>query len=271
MTRETPLSPEDSPDRQKTLRYFDWAAEDWWTLYEDPDILGFSLRIRKQRVLELFDKPGGKVLDVGCGPGRLIDDFLALGCQFWGTDPSFRMIEEALKHFGERPNVHLSVGQAERLEYPDGFFDAVLVLGVIEYTSEETALREMARVLRPGGSLILSAPNRYSPYWIWRRYAFYPAIDLLRPWYFRLRRQPTRPGLTHVRRAYAEGEVERLLNGVGCDVVDVVSFYFQLFPPPFEVVFSRLSLSITRRLEGLYRSRLRRLAHGFIVKARKPA
>jgi len=264
------ISPENPPKRRETREYFDWAAETWWTLYEDPYILGFSLRTRKERTLELFDQPGGKVLDVGCGPGRMIEDFLERGCQFWGTDVSAGMIEEARKHFGDRPDVHLAPGEAERLEYPDDFFDAVLALGVIEYTTEETALREMARVLRPGGTLILSAPSRYSPYWLWRHYVFYPAVNLIRPLYFRIARKPPHPSLTHVQRAYTEKDIARLLDRSGCKVVDVVYFYFQLFPAPLELLLPRVSVWITSRLEGLYRSWLRRLGHGFIIKARKP-
>src|SRR5260370_31301008 len=49
---------------------------------------GFALRVRQRRVLELFDKAGGKVLDVGCGPAEVVQPLLSLGCQFWGVDPS---------------------------------------------------------------------------------------------------------------------------------------------------------------------------------------
>jgi len=267
---KAPISSEGLTKQREVRKYFDWKAENWGALYEDPHILGFGLRMRKQRVLELFDQPGGKILDVGCGPGVMVEDFLERGCQFWGVDVSSKMIEEAHKRLGYRPNVHLALGQAECLDYPDAFFDAVLALGVIDYTEEEIALGEMIRVLRPGGTLLLSAPNRYSPEVLWRRHAFYPTIDLIRPLYFRVTRQAQRPKLTHIQRAYTEQVIERLLSRSGCKVVDVVYFYFQLFPTPLELFLPQLSVWITRHLEKLNRSWLRRLGHGFIIKARKP-
>ena len=269
MKEEAPISSEGLTKQREVRKYFDWKAENWGALYEDPHILGFGLRMRKQRVLELFDQPGGKILDVGCGPGVMVEDFLERGCQFWGVDLSSKMIEEAHKRLGYRPNVHLALGQAECLDYPDGFFDAVLAVGVIDYTEEEIALGEMIRVLRPGGTLLLSAANRYSPEVLWRRYAFYPTIDLIRPLYFRVTRQAQRPKLTHIQRAYTERVIERLLSRSGCKVVDVVYFYFQLFPTPLELFLPQLSVWITRHLEKLNRSWLRRLGHGFIIKARK--
>ena len=76
-----------NPDPQ-TVEYFDAVAEDYLSRYRAVTPGGFTFRLRKQRVLKLFDKPGGRELDVGCGPGVMINDLLAQNCDFWGIDPS---------------------------------------------------------------------------------------------------------------------------------------------------------------------------------------
>src|SRR6185436_20141247 len=58
----------------------------------------------------------------------------------------------------------LTLGNIEKLPYPDASFDLVLSTGVIEYLRHDaTVLREMSRVLRPGGYLILPVTNLWSP------------------------------------------------------------------------------------------------------------
>jgi SAM-dependent methyltransferase len=63
-------------------------ADEYTRAYARETPGGFALRVRQRRVLELFDKAGGKVLDVGCGPAEVVQPLLSLGCQFWGVDPS---------------------------------------------------------------------------------------------------------------------------------------------------------------------------------------
>src|SRR5260370_25436688 len=56
------------------------------------------------------------------------------------------------------------VGDMERLPFPDDTFDAVVCLGVIEYlAADDRALREIWRVLRPGGTAVISTPSAISP------------------------------------------------------------------------------------------------------------
>src|SRR5207253_1134943 len=110
---------------------------------------GRARRVRRARVMELFDKPGGRILDVACGPGVLVSSMLDQGCQFWGVDGSRRMIEECHKNFAGCDQAHFTVGTATALPFPDKFFDAVTCLGVIDRVAKyPVALREMIRVLK---------------------------------------------------------------------------------------------------------------------------
>lgn len=98
-----------------------------------------------------------RVLDVGCGTGELLrrvranvpDAVLA------GLDPVPEMLDVAREKLSGRDD--LRVGYADRLPWNAGTFDVVVSCNMFHYISEPlTALREMARVLRPTGALVLT-------------------------------------------------------------------------------------------------------------------
>jgi SAM-dependent methyltransferase len=94
---------------------------------------------------------GGRVLDVGCGPGvlteRLVDRFGAADVS--AVDPSPPFVAATLVRF---PGVDVRRAVAEALPYDDGSFDAALAQLVVHFMSDPVAgLREMGRVTRPGG------------------------------------------------------------------------------------------------------------------------
>ena len=256
------------PD-QRTVEYFDGIAEGYSSLYHERTPGGTAFRLRKQRVLELFDKPSGKVLDVGCGSGVLVDDLMGQGCAFWGVDPSWQMINQCRKDYGSRHNAHFFVGGAEEIGLPDSFFDAVICMGVLERVgNNRAALRELLRVLKRDGTLIVTLPNILSPYLLWRDFIFYPVVSLLRPFYDRLFRKSERaviPGHT----LYLAAIYNDLLIRNGCRVTDTVYCGFNLALPPLDSLFPGLTVTAMEKLEVLRHGMFRQLGACFIVKARK--
>ena len=123
--------------------------------------------------------PGGALLDVGCGPGmmarHLLDerpgDFAVTGC-----DRSAAMIDAARRRAGEAT---FSVGDIEELPFADGTFDVALAMGVLEYVDVVPALREIARVVRPGGLVIATMLNPRSPYRLVEWGLYWPARRVL--------------------------------------------------------------------------------------------
>src|SRR5258708_37248548 len=91
-------------------------------------------------------------------------DLLGRADEYWGTDLSAQMSAYGRARMESHPGwnrCHLGVGDAEALDFPSGFFDAIVSLGMLEYlVSHERALAGMFRVLRPGGVAVLAVPNR---------------------------------------------------------------------------------------------------------------
>jgi len=256
------------PDLQ-TVEYFDAVAADYFSRYRAMTPGGLAFRLRKQRVLELFDKPGGKVLDVGCGPGIMVDDLIAQDCKFWGIDPSLKVIEQCRKNFSSHPNSHFSIGTAEQIEYPDQFFDAVICMGVIErLKNHDAALREMVRVLKQGGTLIVTLPNKFNPYFLWRDFIFYPLISLVRPLYYYLSGIPSRP-IIPSHSLYSAGSYAEGVNRNGCRVTDLVYCVFNFFLPPLDLFFPNIAVWAMTKSERFRNSFICSLGSSFIVRARK--
>ncbi len=108
---------------------------------------------------------GPRVLDFGCGTGEFARLLAGMGYRVVGSVISHLFLRDALERHGDAP--HLAFVQSEpgpRLPFRDGAFDAVAAVNVVEHVAEpEAMLRQLARVLRPGGVLVLTFPNLLSP------------------------------------------------------------------------------------------------------------
>ena len=131
-------------------------------------------------------------LDVGCGPGQ----FTILAAErlpeteVWGIDLAPTMIELARRHAAESPaadRLHFEVADVATLPFPEGHFDAVISSGSIKHWPDQrSALREIHRVLMPGGRVFIGEMNRLAPpeaiasqrvrlrHWLFR--AIYPRV-----------------------------------------------------------------------------------------------
>jgi len=113
--------------------------------------------------------PGDTVLDVATGTGAVARELLARkGCTVVGLDQSSEMLEEARRRLPS--DVELVKGNAEALPFPDAAFDALTFTYLLRYVSDPGAtLRELARVVRPGGTMAgleFGVPRRpWRPLW----------------------------------------------------------------------------------------------------------
>lgn len=149
--------------------YFDANAKSWSDLYERAERANdVVLADRKNAAVSFLAErlePGSRVLDAGCGAGLTAIDLIDRGFRVHGVDVSERMIEQCranLERRGVGPERYeLSHGDVFAADFEAESFDAVSALGFLQYQDDEvSALRELGRVLRPGGLLFVSGPTR---------------------------------------------------------------------------------------------------------------
>ena len=173
------------PQKQKIRSMFDNIASEY-DLFNHLTSLGIDRTWRRRAMKEIvpFVGPTGCVLDLACGTGdfaiqiaktlsgRKVGNF-----RVYGVDLSEGMLEQMdLKVRSEslHDRIRIQPGDGENLLYDDGSFDVVTIaFGIRNFENREKGLREMLRVLRPGGKLVileLSLPSNPIARWFYNLY-----------------------------------------------------------------------------------------------------
>jgi ubiquinone/menaquinone biosynthesis C-methylase UbiE len=258
-----------SSQKQLVHNHFSQAAVSWSARYaNDLTFQNYNFIVRREQVLELFDKERGRYLDAGCGTGDFIPALLERGGEVFAVDVAAEMIRQAqarLSPFEDAARIHLSVADVTNLDFPENYFDAVIGVGLIEYLSDdEPALEELYRVLKPGGILIVTVPNFASPFM---------AYEVLTAQARRLRRRvlarakgySVSPKFVH--RHFLPWRLDRKLAQVGFRKLDCAFCSYGVFSAPR---LGSLFLALSRRLDRFSRSPLAILGTNYIVKVEKP-
>ena len=118
----------------------------------------FYVEATTRETLSRLDlRPADRLLDVGCGTGSLLQRLCRQhpAAQLTGVDPVPEMLAVARRRLP--PEILLHEGWAEQLPFEEGRFEVVLSCNVFHYVRQPAAaLREMSRVLSPGGRLVLT-------------------------------------------------------------------------------------------------------------------
>lgn len=119
-----------------------------------------SAHIRDYMAL-VGQKNSMKLCDIGCGCGEWCSELSAKGHRVWGIDPDEEALESArLLSTAEKTPAVFVGGSAEALPFETEFFDLVLSVCAIEhFADEEKAMAEISRVLKAGGTLVLTADS----------------------------------------------------------------------------------------------------------------
>lgn len=106
-------------------------------------------------------KEGDLVLDIGTGTGNLAVKFLERGCRVIGLDPSsklLRMAEQEVEQWGERFQIQLCENPFLKIPFPEQTFHVVASTYAIHHLTDDAkrmAIREMKRVLKPNGQIVI--------------------------------------------------------------------------------------------------------------------
>ncbi len=119
-------------------------------------VLSFGQDPRWRRALidAIDPRPGQRILDVATGTGMVAFGLARRGATVTGLDQSEHMLAQARKRLRAADNPTFIQGEAEHLPFTDGAFDALTFTYLLRYVDDrEATMRELARVLKPGGRI----------------------------------------------------------------------------------------------------------------------
>lgn len=123
----------------------------WWHI---------SKRRAMQNLIRKYNlSTSPKILDIGCGAGKNLEELKKFGTTY-GLDSS----TEAIKYCRKRGLKNLVLGKAEKVPFASNSFNIITILDVLEHTNDQETLKEMNRLLKKDGLLIVTVPALP---WLW--------------------------------------------------------------------------------------------------------
>jgi SAM-dependent methyltransferase len=125
----------------------------------------------KRRVRTIFEwvapQDGDIILDIPCGRGFYLNMFRYVSnCTLVGAELDWNVIQKAKRNVGHLSDVALHNVNIYTMPYADDTFDAVILSEILEHIDDDVAgLREVYRVLKPGGVVAITVPNADYPFW----------------------------------------------------------------------------------------------------------
>lgn len=185
---------------ERYLAQLESARSTWWSsgnfdtwkkLYAGEYPRGFLIIDTLRCYAPDFHVRGADVLDVGCGDAGALIAFAEQGARCAGIECFDTSLERGrLRAADHGVTVDLRKGVAESIPYPDASFDLVMLDNVLEHVKDRPlTLREVRRVLKPGGLLYMVTPKPFSLYSLWNDPHYDLAGLVLMPrrmqiWYF---------------------------------------------------------------------------------------
>jgi SAM-dependent methyltransferase len=117
---------------------------------------------RRVQMLSGHLRPGMAILEIGCGTGYFTRELIRRGADIVAIDVSPDLLEIAKAKYSA-PNVRYEIQNACALTYADAMFDSVVGSSILHHLEIEEALREIFRVLKPGGTIYFTEPNMLNP------------------------------------------------------------------------------------------------------------
>jgi SAM-dependent methyltransferase len=260
--------------------FFRVQVQDYDALHYGRERTFMSVRLERMiaQIAALGLPEDARVFEAGCGPGRLMAALAIAGWSPFAIDTSRQMLQLAsdrlARIFPARP-VRVGAADIRRLPFREASFDLVCTAGVTEYLpDDDEPLRELCRVLRPGGVLIYSITNRWAPtLWpdsfVQAAKRCPPVLTVVNRGLHVLGRLPARPLQFSVRRQ-SPTQTRASARRAGLLVQREEYFYYLPWPHPLDRLFPILTEALGKRMEWLRRTPFRAVGEGFLLVLRKP-
>lgn len=185
----------------------------------------------KKRVESIFEwippRDDARILDCACGRGFYLNMYRHVSaCRLVGLELEGDIIRKAQMNVGHLPDITLTRGNIYRLPFPDDYFDGVILSEILEHIKDDVAgLREVHRVLKPGGVVAITVPHANYPFW-WD-----PVNKTLETLFrTRIRRGPLAGIWANHVRLYERDELRAAVEGAGLVVEVERAFTHYSFP-----------------------------------------
>jgi SAM-dependent methyltransferase len=185
----------------------------------------------KKRVQTIFEwippADHSRILDCACGRGFYLNMYRYVSaCELVGLELDAEIVGKARRNVGHLPDVTLARGTIYALPFPDATFDGVILSEILEHLDDDVAgLREVLRVLKPGGVAAITVPNANYPL-LWDPINW----TLERVFRTRIRRGPLAGIWANHVRLYERGQLRAAVEGAGFTVEAERSFTHYSFP-----------------------------------------
>ena len=140
-------------------QYFDEVARKWDKMRE----MFFSETVREKAISVANVEPSRLAADIGAGTGFITEGLLRKGLRVIAVDQSDAMMNEIRRKFQGGEEIDCRVGEAEQLPIEDGAVDYVFANMYLHHVEAPSiAIREMARILKPGGILVVTDLDKHN-------------------------------------------------------------------------------------------------------------
>ena len=226
----------------------------WESKYDSLSFITYNFLSRRESVIKLINGANHElVLDLGCGTGEYYEALSNCTKSYIGLDYSSSMISRAKNKYnniGLKPK--FIVGSGVKIPFDDNKFDMVCAIGYIQYFIDPSqTLKEISRVLKPGGSLIIQSFQNYP----FKPLFFGKIRKFLRLIYYKIR---NREYLDYSNIPYSKKELDKLLYNHGFKIKDYDHSNFIVFP--FLKYFPNLYVKLSEIIHNNYSDKFERFA-----------